>query len=300
MATDLVTDRQAWLESRRHWLGSTDVSAILGINPWRTAYEVWLDKTGKLDDWEGNNSTELGHILEPAILDEAERRWGPLERQKVVRDKQAPLASTLDGWLIDQRRPVEAKTAGLTCEWVELGHWGESGTDEIPDWYLVQNQTQLACTDSDLVHVLALIAGRGLVEYSIARDQKIIDMIRDKCSTWWYRHIVEGYEPSRDVPPDMDVIKRIRREPKSVVNLTTEASFLVDQWETAKKVAKEAEEAAEKAKAIVALSIGTSEAGILPDGRQITYMEQHRKGYMVQDTSFRVLRVKNAPKKGKK
>ena len=65
------TSRETWLAERRKRLGATDVSAILGLNPYKTAYEVWLDKRNMLEPWNGNAATSLGLMLEPAILDEA-------------------------------------------------------------------------------------------------------------------------------------------------------------------------------------------------------------------------------------
>ena len=169
--------REKWLTKRRKRLGATDISAIFGVNPYRTAYEVWLDKRDLLEDWKGNDATELGNRLEPALLDEAEHRWGPINRNVTVFAKDLPSASTLDGQLIETGEPIETKTAGLLNEFAELGHWGEPGTDEIPDWYLVQCHTQILCTGASLCRMLALIAGRGMVEYEIRRDQQVCDAI---------------------------------------------------------------------------------------------------------------------------
>ena len=36
-----------WLLDRRKGIGGSDVSAILGLNKWKSAYQIWLEKTGK-------------------------------------------------------------------------------------------------------------------------------------------------------------------------------------------------------------------------------------------------------------
>jgi len=33
-------------EIRRRYLGSSDIAAIFGMSPWKSAYDVWLEKTG--------------------------------------------------------------------------------------------------------------------------------------------------------------------------------------------------------------------------------------------------------------
>lgn len=293
MATTIDTpERQQWLAERRTRLGATDISAIFGINPYRTAYEVWLEKRGLLEDWQGNEATYLGNLLEPGLLDEAENRWGQLERNVVVQAPGLPIASTLDGWLTDDEEPVEIKTAGLVSEFAELGHWGDPGTDEIPEWYLVQAHTQLFCTGSERCRMLALIGGRGIVEYEIQRDQEICDAIVGRAVEWWTDHIKHKIEPPRDCVPAIEILKRIKREPESCEMLGETDLELVDRWEAAKAEAKVAKDTAEELKSQVLLTLGTSEAGLLPDGRMLTYLERSRKGYVVESCKFRVLMTK--------
>lgn len=284
--------REKWLAERKKRLGATDVSAVLGLNPYRTAYEVWLDKRDLLEPWEGNAATELGSRLEPALLDEAEARWGELQRNVVAVCGDAPIAATLDGWLVDREEVVEAKTAGLLSDFADVGEWGEEYTDEIPEQYVIQTQVQLLCTGAKVARVIALVNGRGILTYTILRDDAVCEIIRTKCSDWWQRHIAEGIEPEKTIPPAIDVIKRIRREPNSVVSLDQEACDLVDYLEVAKTAAKAANEEVERVKAQLCLSLGTSEGGLLPDGRMVTYLEQKRKEYTVAEAKFRVLRVK--------
>lgn len=285
-------NRAQWLEERKSRLGATDVSAVLGINPYRTAYEVWLDKRGQLEAWEGNDATYLGSLLEPAILDEAERRWGEIERNVVSKHDKAPIAATLDGWLVEAEEVVEIKTAGLTNEFAELGHWGESATDQIPDWYLLQVQTQLLCTGADWCRMLALISGRGLVYYCIQRDDKVGNVIEAECSKWWQKHIIDGIEPDRTPAPSIEILKRIRRVPDTVCEFSNDELSTVELWEVAKQEASAAKKQADALQAAVLQALGTNEGAILPDGRTLTYLETHRKGYTVEPTSYRQLKVK--------
>lgn len=38
---------EEWLRWRKKGIGGSDVSAILGINKWTSAIELWLDKTNQ-------------------------------------------------------------------------------------------------------------------------------------------------------------------------------------------------------------------------------------------------------------
>lgn len=59
--------REAWLADRSKGLGGTDISAILGVNKWKTPYDTWLDKTGRAPKFEGNKMTKRGQYMEDAV-----------------------------------------------------------------------------------------------------------------------------------------------------------------------------------------------------------------------------------------
>ncbi|MFG0250762.1 MAG: YqaJ viral recombinase family protein, partial [Phycisphaeraceae bacterium JB051] len=136
------------IEQRHHRVGASDVATILGMPTFRNrnAYTTWLEKCDMLEPEKRTDaSITAGNRLEPVVLDFAEEQYGDLDRNVVVWDKQgAPIASTLDGQVKANGRPVEAKTSGI--EGPIHGTWGEAGSDEVPDGYIIQCQTQLLCT----------------------------------------------------------------------------------------------------------------------------------------------------------
>lgn len=59
-----------WLAYRRKGIGGSDVAALLGISPWRTARDLYYDKLNiaAVEDNEENwVALEMGHLLEPLI-----------------------------------------------------------------------------------------------------------------------------------------------------------------------------------------------------------------------------------------
>ena len=60
-----------WREARKGGVGGSDVGAILGLNPWKTPFEVWLEKTGRAEppDLSGKESVEWGNRLEPLVAE---------------------------------------------------------------------------------------------------------------------------------------------------------------------------------------------------------------------------------------
>lgn len=279
---------------RQQSLHSTDVAAILQLEGARDAREVQLEKQGKIEPWAGNNATEAGQYIEPSVLDFAESVLGTIERnvRRRARGLDFPLAATLDGQVVTTGKPVEAKTTGLVGP--VYGEWGDSLSDHVPALYLVQATVQMICTDQDLCHLFALIGGRGFVQYEIRRDEEVAKTIIERCGQWWRRHIEQGVECTGSEPLPLSVLKRIKREPASEVWLGEDALAAVANWETAKATRNAAEKQAELMQAHVLALLGEAEAGILPDGRAVTYMPTNRKGYTVDPTTYRTLRLRKA------
>lgn len=291
-AVEQSKPREQWLEDRKKAIGASDVSAILGVSPWASAWDVWADKTGRLEKWEGNEQTRLGQFFESSVLDYAESKLGELVRGERVLHATLPVASTLDARVVKNSRPVEAKTTGLAGPL--YGDWGDIGTDEVPEYYLVQVHTQLLCLPvADMGYLFALLPGRGVVEFNIERSDKICEHLGSVLSDWWTRHIINDVEPSRD-KATLEIVKRMKRIPAKSVELGEELSQLIQEREALKAKMKAFEKAVESIDAKLLSSLGDAEQATFPDGGGLTYFQQTRSGYFVDECKFRVLRTKKA------
>lgn len=67
---DLDQKSQEWLDWRRKGIGSSEIAAIIGTDPYNTPYKVWLNKLGYAPDFKGNKFTEHGNNFEPVA-----REW---------------------------------------------------------------------------------------------------------------------------------------------------------------------------------------------------------------------------------
>ena len=55
-------------EDREKYIGGSEIAVIMGISPFKTRYELLLEKAGlKEDDFEGNQFTEYGNMMEEKI-----------------------------------------------------------------------------------------------------------------------------------------------------------------------------------------------------------------------------------------
>jgi putative phage-type endonuclease len=68
--------REAWLKARNKGLGGTDIASILGVNKYKSPYQVWEDKTGRGQKFEGNKMTRRGQYMEDAVANYFEDATG--------------------------------------------------------------------------------------------------------------------------------------------------------------------------------------------------------------------------------
>ena len=41
-----LSSREKWLEARSNYIGGSDASAVIGLNPYKTNLELWQEKNG--------------------------------------------------------------------------------------------------------------------------------------------------------------------------------------------------------------------------------------------------------------
>jgi len=274
---------QAQKERRKDYVGASDMAAILGLSRWATAYDVYLEKTGKLKDEKGQEYKAVGNAFENGILALAEPHLGKLLLNQFRVLKGTKLASNCDAIVVDTGNPAEAKLRRFDDD------WGPPDTDEVPDDVIIQAQVQLLCTGKELCHVAAVLAARGfrLQLFHVPFDEELGSRIIEQADKFWVDCIVKDTPPT-DALPSADIIKRIKRIPESVVEID---KMLVDVRREKNQTLKAAKSDFEAADNALKAALGSAEAGKF-DGGLVTYFEQNRKGYEVKPTSYRVLRIK--------
>lgn len=65
--TRTKAQEQQFHEVRRKGIGASEVAAVIGCNPFQTAYDLWASKTGRSPRFTGNKFTKAGHMLESAV-----------------------------------------------------------------------------------------------------------------------------------------------------------------------------------------------------------------------------------------
>lgn len=250
-----MSARDAWLEERRGGIGGSDVAALLGLSRYKTPLALYQEKRGELPPQDDNPAMEWGRRLEPVVRQAYADQTGHEVRvldQMVRHPTREFMLANLDGFVIPAgggaKRVFEAKTAR------SADGWGEPGSDEIPQPYLLQVQHYLAVTGFAVADVAVLIGGSDFRIYEVPEDTELHELLFEAEADFWAR--VQRADPPEPVTY-ADVVQRWGRASKAgTVVATPEVLDAVRQLRELKVQEKHLELAEEGWKAIVLKAMG--------------------------------------------
>lgn len=178
------------ITERRRGIGGTDISAILGINPWRSPVDVWAEKTGRSEPIPDNPAMRAGRLLEPVIAQMYEEDTGDhVTRNLPNLVRESILIGHLDGLIEAKGRVWEAKTARSS------DGWGASGSSEVPLHYEAQCQWYCGLAELPGADLAALIGGSDFRIFPLVADPDLFGEMREAALRFWRDHV------EADVPP---------------------------------------------------------------------------------------------------
>lgn len=243
LARTTKLSEEQWRDVRRTGIGGSDIAAIAGVNPYRNAMSVYLDKIGQAPEIEENEAMYLGKELEPWVADQFAKKSGK-KIQRVNAILQHPehpfMLANLDRLVLDPdmgKGVLECKTGGAFT----AKKWANS---EIPESYMLQTQWYLAVTGLKFAWIAALLGGQRL-QFSyqlIERDNEMIGYLTEIGRSFW--QMVESRTPPALDGSDQcyDLLQTLyaQSQPTEIILPEAEAMPLILQYEKAKLIEKEA------------------------------------------------------------
>ena len=189
-----MENKQEWLRERKNYLGGTDLAAICGLSPYKTALDVYLDKTSDDITEETSPAMRWGNLLEEAIAEAYSEDTGKMVWKWIqpIKHKEYPfLAANIDRWVGDREYVLECKTAGFN----KGKEWGEVGTDQIPESYLIQCAFYASICDVPKVDIAVLIGGQDFRIYTYNRNKELEEKLIKISCNFWHNHIEKRIPP---------------------------------------------------------------------------------------------------------
>lgn len=183
-------DRASWLEQRKQYLGASEVPAVCGLDPFKTALDVWAIKKGLTKD-ESSIAADMGNLFEDPLLSYYAAKHGRklVKPGTLTRSDFAWMAATPDS-ITECRRNVQVKVVG---RWM-VDRWD----DGAPDYTQVQCQWEMHVADLGVTDVVACLGGTDYKEFEVKRDDEVIGHLVEICSRFWRDHIEGDRMPEVD------------------------------------------------------------------------------------------------------
>lgn len=262
-----MSDRDAWIQARRTGVGGSDVAAILGLSKWKTPLQVYLDKRGEGVEQQDNDAMLWGRYLEPVVRQAYADQTGNEVRvlDEMVRHQVHDfMIANLDGFVLQEdgpRRVFEAKTA-RTGE-----GWGEPGSDQIPQPYLLQVQHYMEVTGFCVADVAVLIGGSDFRIYEVPADRELQEMLIEAEAEFWQR--VQRGDPPEPVTVADAVARWGHTSRSDLVMADADVLQAIQTLRTARADIAVAEAIEESAKAIVLRALGECDTLVDASGKTI-------------------------------
>lgn len=214
----LATLSPEQLALRKQGVGASEVAAILGLDPYRTALDVYLDKRGLLEPFPENRFTHWGKRLEAVLVEEyRDRHPDLLIAETGTRVGAEPwMLSTPDRLVIEghgghpvspevvraarEENDVQVQTVkwGLECKcrgFFASDQWGDEGSDEVPHSVAAQCHWGMLVTGFERWDVVVLLGGNDYREYTLRADPEIHASLVAAVRVFWHENVLAGVHP---------------------------------------------------------------------------------------------------------
>ena len=251
-AIKLQPGTDAWHAERKLGIGGSECAAVLGLSKWATPFDIYQNKIGESEPQDETWEMARGHAMEPLLRQYFADTTGlevSLPNSAIVHPKYPFMRYNPDG-LCTGKILAEYKTASYGRE------WGDAGTDEIPQEYILQVQHGLACLDYEVAKASVSIGGSKPKYYEIPADKELQEMIIEGEAAFWHK------VQNRIVPDPIsnaDVSRMYSRVNGQSIEITPEIMQALQELRVIRRLMKEEEEAKEKLEVTIKSFMGANE-----------------------------------------
>ena len=246
-----MLNNQDFAQFRAKSLGGSDIAAILGLSPYRTAVDVWLEKTGKKVNTADSLPLRFGSFAEEFVAKEYalqtqsvllnyphaithpdyEYLGGHIDRfviQTNLEDLPALTSSeqiasnaieivrSKDKLELIGNQKIDRLLECKTANPFRQQEWGDTGTDQVPLPYLCQCLWYMAITQIAQIDLAVLFGNSDFRIYQIHRDFQIEQTLLDKAVHFWEQHILLDIPPLAQCEADYQALFRKEDSAKSI------------------------------------------------------------------------------------
>jgi predicted phage-related endonuclease len=303
-----ITDRAQWLSWRKYDITASVVGAVFGLHPYVSPLRLYVDKQGlvALPEQADSGPLRRGRILESAVAAAVEEQWPTWKLEKCneyFRDDEIGLAATPDFFIHGDPRGLGVLQAKTAAPSVFEREWkiGDDGFINPPMWITLQATVEMMLTGAVFGAVACLVVDPYKLPchvVEIPRHEAAEKKIKLGVDQFW-KDIEEGREPGPDYGLDRELLKSLMptEDPAVSIDLTHDNEVIAGLIERAdlRERIKADEEKCKAIETMLMSRMRDAAIAMVPDFT-VSWKTEARKGYTVQPSTPRVLRIRDKRK----
>ncbi|MEQ8156711.1 MAG: lambda-exonuclease family protein [Clostridiaceae bacterium] len=260
-----MLERMEWLKERQKGIFGSDAGSIMGVNKYKSAFEVYAEKTEEIS--EGQEEPEAVYWARKQrhlVSREFTMRTGKKTRKnsKFFQHRDYPFILGEGG------TRVLGENSLLVCKFTSVFREKEWDMEEIPPSYLLQCQHNMAVTETEKCYFAVLIGGQKFICKELLRDEELISMMLEEERNFWVNHV------EKRIPPELDgssaaekyLKEKFAKADKSLeVTLKDEYKERISDYLGLKESIRTLEEKAKAIENNLKNQLGAAERGIIGD-----------------------------------
>ena len=272
-------------------LGGSDVGAILGLSKYKSAVDVWMEKTGKEVAVRNSLPLRFGQFAESFVASEYALATGlslVAHDAAIVHPEYEYMHGHIDRFVLSGDLPLIGENGHITASRIlecktanpfAQSEWGEAGSNQVPLSYLVQCVWYMMLTNIDQTDLAVLFGNADFRIYEIKRDLELEQMVLERAISFWENHVLTDIPPAPSSEADYKTLFG-----KSTVSKSIEAP--AETCELIKKL-KSLNEQVEQYEAEIS-SIKQSIMGQMQDAEVLTFHGQTLATWKAPKPSLRL------------
>ena len=245
--------RDDFLAGRKSGLGGSDIASILGISKFKSAVDVWMDKTGRSKPSDSTIPQRFGIFAEEFVAQEYTLKTGRRvvrHNAQLVHPQYSFLIGNVDRLVIPDGAKIAAHMGqirtdrGMEAKCVSAfgaSEWGDDDSDDVPPYYLTQCAWYRILTGCIYWDLAALIGNSRVEVYTLPSDTELEELLVARAVEFWQNHVLTDIPPPPQSAHDIALLYPKSEEGRKLA-ADDEAVLLVNQFKQAKADVKKAEE----------------------------------------------------------
>ena len=236
----IPVNRDEWLKQRSKGLGGSDAGAVVDLNPYKSAYTLWAEKTGQISNVvEENEAIRLGNDLEDYVA----KRFAEQENKRIKRSSYCYQSKEFPFMRANVDRLIIGENAALECKTANPFKDGDYSNDIIPPTYYCQCLHYMAVCGFDRIYLAVLVFQKGFYTYVIDRGNEAVEAdIRAliKAESEFWKLVEDGTAPDVDGSESTaQTLKQLHKDELKTVFDLTEYDDKLDEIQELKEQQKE-------------------------------------------------------------